>query len=112
LGLSEIDATACTSEIEEFTKIVIEELLVLLCTDGITIANDPKDVEGIEEAFISAFWFWDIATPLFRTVTDAEKVITFGKLTEEGILPPELHITGKCHGCDPMDVNIYDFPGL
>jgi hypothetical protein len=67
----------------------------------------------LEDAFVSTYngLALKYCDPYFR-ILETASIIKQGSFTPDGHLPVEIQVTGKCRGCDPEMIQIYDFPVL
>ena len=99
----------CHGETVSLTKKVIVELDICDIFNSNTI--ESGDLGILEAAFVSAYnglsleyrdpYFWTLETAL---------ILKQGVFTPNGHLPVKIQVlTGKCCGCDPETIHIYDF---
>jgi hypothetical protein len=101
----ELEHASCSNDTVSFSKTVIVELAT--CEAGLI----DDDISILEDAFVSTYngLAMEYCDPYFRTLETA-KIIEQGELTSDGNLPVKVQVTGKCRGCDPEKISIYDFP--
>ena len=101
----ELEPASCSNDTVSFFKTVIIELTT--CEAGLIDGEVPI----LEEAFVSTYngLAMEYCDPYFRTLETAA-IIEQGELTSDGSLPVKVEVTGKCRGCDPETISIYDFP--
>jgi hypothetical protein len=107
----EVDPISCPSEILEFSKVVIVELVQKTCLLGLNFTGDDAQLRLIQESFVATYnrLALDYCDPLFRTLGDA-KIVRFGVNTTDGNLPLEIRVSGTCRDCDPDNLDIYALP--
>jgi hypothetical protein len=110
--VQEVDSFfSCETEVTEFVTLVTVDLKVDVLCDEPPIL-DATEKAALADAFVSTYndLISTYCDPFFRTLTSAE-VVTVGDIREGDSLPIEILARGECRGCDPEDVDIYEFPG-
>jgi hypothetical protein len=112
-GLREVETTSCSSEITEFSKVVIVELVQKPCLQGLNYTGEDLELKRIEEMLVSTYnsLVLNYCDPFFRSLLSAE-IVRFGVNTTKGNLPLEVRVNGTCRGCDPDTINLYDLPSV
>ena len=111
----EIEEQSCPEDGQDFD--FAKTVTIELSQDpslSINSLEDPR-LNIIEESYVSTYNKLirnEFCDPLFRRLYKAE-VVAIGKgNTSNNVLTLEMHIKGKCRGCDPNDIDVYATPSV
>jgi hypothetical protein len=112
VDVDEVDPTVCDSQLVDFTQVVLVALHVnatAACEGGILLEDD---ILSLEIGFLKAYnglqaTFCD---PHFRTLESASVLRIGNNQNDDTTRSIEIRVSGKCRGCDPDAISIYEIP--